>query len=209
MAATAQTQDVLPLDQPTWGPRPTTARHHQHWSLAAAATAVVGVLVAAIVIVTASSGAVSGDPTQPSGTTAGSADLGTLGRAYGSLVDRYENAERTWRGQANRIVAASPGSSASAASAEALIRPTVQFADVVDQADHDLARLPWPASMRGDVNALEADLATVSGDLRSIGGQSVSSMPQWLSNVAGDVSASSVASRRLMSDMGGPAISPS
>jgi hypothetical protein len=97
----------------------------------------------------------------------------------------------------------------SAASAEALIRPTVQFADVVDQADHDLVHLPWPVSMRGDVNALEVDLATVSGDLRSIGGQSVSSMPQWASNIVGDASASDVASRRLMSDLGGTTSPPS
>ena len=60
--------------------------------------------------------------------------------------------------------------------------------------------------MQGDVNALEADLATVSGDLRSIGGQSVSSMPQWLSNVVDDASASSTASQRLMGDLGGTAI---
>src|SRR5437588_10409343 len=138
MAATAQTQDVLPFDPPTLAPRPTAARHRQRWSLAGAALAGVGVLVATIVVVTANGGAVSGDPSQPRGTTAGSADLSALGRGYASLVVQYENAERTWRGQANKLVAASPGSSASSASAEALIRPSVQFANVVDQADHDL-----------------------------------------------------------------------
>ena len=200
MAVTAQTPGVLQLDPPTCAPRPTTARHRQRWSLAAAGVAGVGVLVAAIVVVMASGGPVGGDPTQAGGTVAGSANLGALGRGYGSLVERYESAESAWRAQANRLVAAPPASAA--ASAEALIRPTVHFADTVDQADHDLVDLPWPASMRGDVNALEADLATVSGDLRSIGGQSVSSMPLWLSNVAGDVSVSSAASDRLMGDLG-------
>jgi hypothetical protein len=209
MAATAETQAVLPLDEPTWGSRPTTGRHRQRWSLAVATLAGAGALVVAIVLVTASGGAVSGDPTQPRGTTAGSTDLGTLGRGYGSLVDRYENAERFWTAQADTVVGASPGAGASVASAEALIRPTVHFADVVDQVDHDLRRLPWPASMRGDMNALEADLAAVSGDLRSIGGQSVASMPQWRSNAAGDVSTSSVASHRLRSDLRGSAVSSS
>jgi hypothetical protein len=115
---------------------------------------------------------------------------------YTSLVARYQNADRTWRSQASRIVVGSP------ASAEALIRPSVRFADTVDQVDHDLARLPWPASMRGDVGALEADLAAVSGDLRSVGGQRVSSMPQWLSSVAGDVSQSSADSDRLTHRLG-------
>src|SRR5207302_1983853 len=84
------------LDVRTWGSRPTTGRHRLRGSLAAATLAGAGVLVVAIVLVTASGGAVSGDPTQPRGTTAGSTDLGTLGRGYGSLVDRYENAERSW-----------------------------------------------------------------------------------------------------------------
>jgi hypothetical protein len=133
-------------------------------------------------------------------------DLSALARGYGSLVTRYENAERAWSAQAKKVVA---GPAGSAASAEALIRPTVQFADAVDQADRDLVRLPWPASMRGDVDALEADLSTVSGDLRSIGGQSVSSMPQWVANVVGDASGSLGASHQLMSDLGGTTISPS
>lgn len=205
MAASAQTQGVPPLDPPC-APRPTAARHRRRWSLAAAGLAGVGVLAAAIVVATASGPAVSGDPSQARGTVAGSVDLSALGRGYGSLVIRYENAERAWSAQAKKVVAGPVGSSASA---EALIRPTVQFADAVDQADHDLVRLPWPASMRGDVNTLEADLSTVSGDLRSIGGQSVSSMPQWVSNVVGDASASLGASHQLMSDLGGTTISPS
>jgi hypothetical protein len=201
MAVTAQTQAVLPLEPPTWAPRPAIPRHRQRWSLAAAGLAGLGVLVATVVVIM-SGGAVSGAPTQGRGTVAESADVSALGSGYGSLLDRYENAERAWRTQANKMVAASTGS---AAAAEALIQPTVHFADTVDQADHDLVRLPWPPSMRGDVNVLEADLATVSGDLRSIGGQSVSSMPQWLSNVVDDVSASSTASQRLMGDLGGTA----
>jgi hypothetical protein len=204
MEVPPQTQRVLPLDPPTWAPRPTAARRRR-WSLAAAGLAGVGVLAAAIVVNMASGPAVSGDPSQARGTVAGSADLSALGRGYGSLVDRYEKAERAWSAQANKAVASPVGPAA----AEALIRPTVQFADTVDQADHDLVRLPWPASMRGDVNALEADLSTVSGDLRSIGGQSVSSMPQWVSNVVGDASESGVASQRLMSNVGGTTISPS
>jgi hypothetical protein len=199
MAVTAQTQAVLPLEPPTWAARPTVPRHRRRWSFAAAGLAGVGVLVATIVVVIASGGAVSGNPTQGRGTVAASTDVSALGRGYGSLLDRYENAERAWRTQANKMVAASTGS------AEALIPPTVHFADTVDQADHDLVHLPWPASMRADVNVLEADLATVSGDLRSIGGQSVSSMPQWLSNVVDDASASSTASNRLMGDLGGTA----
>lgn len=206
MAVTAQTEVVLPLDPPTWARRPTTARHRQRWPLAAAGLVGVGVLVTTIVVLSVSGGAVGGGSSQAGGTVAGSANLGALGRGYGSLVDRYENAERTWRAQANKLVVAS---AASAASAEALIRPTVQFADTVDQADHDLVHLLWPAPMRADVDALEADLATVSGDLRSIGGQSVSSMPAWASNVVGDVSATGAASHRLMSDLGGTTISPS
>jgi hypothetical protein len=203
MAVTAQTQAVLPLEPPSWAPRPAIPRHRQRWSLAAAGLAGVGVLVATTLVVIMSGGAVSGDPTQGRGTVAGSADLSALGRGYGTLLDRYENAERAWRTQANKMVAASTGS---AAAAEAMIQPTVQFADTVDQADHDLVHLRWPPSMQGDVKALEADLATVSGDLRSIGGQSVSSMPQWLSNVVDDASASSTASQRLMGDLGGTAI---
>jgi hypothetical protein len=174
--------------------------------LAAACLAGIGVLVTVVVVATASDGAVSAAPNEAQGTIAGSADLSALGRGYGSLVDRYEKAERAWRAEANKMVAGSIGS---AASAEALISPSVQFADTVDQADHDLVHLQWPASMRGDVNAFEINLATVSGDLRSIGGQSVSSMPQWVSNVVGDASASGVARQRLMSDLGGTTISPS
>jgi hypothetical protein len=173
--------------------------------LAAAGLAGIGVL-AIVVVATASGGAVSGAPNQAQGTIAGSADLSALGRGYGSIVDRYENAERAWRAQANKMVAGSIGW---AASAEALIQPSVQFADTVDRADHDLVHLQWPASMRGDVNAFEINLATVSGDLRSIGGQSVSSMPQWVSNVVGDASASGVASQRLVNDLNGTTISPS
>ncbi|HEY3701589.1 MAG TPA: hypothetical protein VGL32_04965 [Acidimicrobiales bacterium] len=202
MAVTAQTQAVLPLEPPTWATRPTIPRHRRRWSLAAAGLAGVGVLVATIVVATASGGAVSGDPTRGRGTVAASTDVSALGREYGSLLDRYENAERVWRTQANKMVAASTGS---AAAAEALIPPTVHFADTVDQADHDLVHLPWPPSMRADVNALEAGLATVSGDLRSIGGQSVSSMPEWLSNVVDNASASSTASHRLIGDLGGTA----
>jgi hypothetical protein len=203
MAVTAETQAVLPLEPPTWAPRPTILRHRQRWSLAAAGLAAVGVLVATIVVVIVTGSAVNGDPTQGRGTVAGSGDLSVVGRGYGSLLDRYGNAERAWRTQANKMVAAPTGS---AAAAEALIRPSVQFADTVDQADHDLVQLRWPPSMQADVNAFEADLATVSGDLRSIGAQSVSSMPQWLSNVVDDASASSTASHRLMGDLGGTAI---
>ncbi|HEX4541135.1 MAG TPA: hypothetical protein VH112_12920 [Acidimicrobiales bacterium] len=200
MAVTAQARGVLPLDPPSWAaPSLTSTGRRQRWSLAAAGLAGIGVLVVVIVVLTVSGGAVSGDPTQSRGAAPRSADLSATGRGYGPLVARYENAERTWRAQANKMVAAS---TASTASAEALIRPAVQFADTVDQVDHDLVHLRWPASMRGDVNALEAELATVSGDLRSIGGQSVSSMAQWLSNAVADASAASAASQRLKGDLG-------
>jgi hypothetical protein len=200
MAVTAQAHGVLPLDPPSWAaPSLTSTGRRQRWSLAAAGLAGIGVLVVVIVVLTVSGGAVSGDPTQSHGAAPRSADLSATGRGYEPLVARYANAERTWRAQADKMVAAS---TASATSAEALIRPAVQFADRVDQVDHDLVHLRWPASMRGDVNVLEADLATVSGDLRSIGGQSVSSMPQWLSNAVDDASAASAASQRLEGDLG-------
>jgi hypothetical protein len=200
MAVTAQAHGVLPLDPPSWAaPSLTSTGRRQRWSLAAAGLAGIGVLVVVIVVLTVSGGAVSGDPTQSHGAAPRSADLSATGRGYEPLVARYANAERTWRAQADKMVAAS---TASATSAEALIRPAVQFADRVDQVDHDLVHLRWPASMRGDVNALAADLATVSGDLRSIGGQSVSSMPQWLSNAVDDASAASAASQRLEGDLG-------
>lgn len=206
MAVTAQAHGVLPLDPPSWAaPSLTSTGRRQRWSLAAAGLAGIGVLVVVIVVLTVSGGAVSGDPTQSHGAAPRSADLSATGHGYEPLVARYANAERTWRAQANKMVAASTASATSTtstASAEALIRPAVQFADTVDQVDHDLVHLRWPASMRGDVNALEADLATVSGDLRSIGGQSVSSMPQWLSNAVDDASAASAASQRLEGDLG-------
>jgi hypothetical protein len=164
-----------------------------------------GVLVAAVVAITVtlSSSSVSGDPAPAGGTGARSADLGVLVRSYTTLVATYETAERTWKARAQRMVAGS------ASSAEALIRPTVQFADTVDQVDRDLVDLSWPPSLRGDATALEADLATVSGDLRSIGGQRVSSMSQWISNVNDAAARSSAASNRLRRALGGTTIAPS
>jgi hypothetical protein len=130
-------------------------------------------------------------------------DLGALACDYSGLATAYENAERAWKAHADKMV------SGSSSWAEALIRPTVQFADAVDGAADDLARLSWPRSVRGDVDALETDLSTVSRDLRSVGGQRVSSMAQWASNVVGDVSRSGRASRRLGRDLGGTTVPPS
>ena len=203
MAATAQAQSVLPLE-PTWAVATTPASRRPGWSRGALAASGAGVLVAAIVavMVTVSSGAVSGD-SRVSRTGAPSADLGTLARDYSGLVTAYGNAERVWKAHADRMV------SGSASSAEALIGPTVHFADTVDGVDHELAALSWPPSMRSDVDALETDLATVSGDLRSVGGQRVSSMAQWVFNVIGDASRSTGAGRRLADDLGRTTVPPS
>ncbi len=195
MAATAQREGVLAPDAPSWPPPPTVTPPRRRWSPAAAGLAGVGVLVTAVLAMVGS-GAVSDDPAQAGAAVAGSGDLGSVGHGYRSVIERYENAERVWTALASKT------ETGSATSAEALIRPSVQFADAVDQSDHDLLGLAWPTSMRGDVNALERDLATVSGDLRSIGGQRVSSMRQWVANVMADASASSVASHRLMNDLG-------
>jgi len=201
MAVTAQAQAALPLEPSAWGVGPATARSRRGWPWAAAGLAGSGILVAAIIAATliVSGGAVSGDPTQARSSSGSSAGQDALARGYSSLVERYRTADRTWKAQADRSDAGS------AAAAEALIRPSVQFADVVDQVDHDLVRLAWPVSMQVDVNALEAGLATVSGDLRSIGGQSVSSMPQWVSNVVAVAAQSSAESDRLTRHLDGAA----
>jgi hypothetical protein len=201
MAVTAQAESVLSLEPSTWGVPPTTAPRRRDGPWAAVGLAGAGVLVAAIVAITVTVGssALSGDPAQARINGDPSADHGSLVRSFNSVVERYQSADRTWMSQAGRIVVGS------AASAEALIRPSVQFADTVDQVDHDLVHLSWPPSMRGDVTALEADLATVSGDLRSIGGQRVTSMRQWLANVVGDASQSSADSDRLARHLGATA----
>ncbi len=199
MAVTAQAQAALPLEPSVWVVGPATARLRRGWPWAAAGLTGSGILVAAIIAVTltVSGGAVSGDPTQARSSSDSSAGQGALARGYSSLVERYRTADRAWKAQADK------SGTGSAASAEALIRPSVQFADVVDQVDHDLVRLAWPASMQVDVNTLEAGLAAVSGDLRSIGGQRVSSMPQWISNVVAVAAQSSAESDRLTRHLDG------
>ncbi|HWC38335.1 MAG TPA: hypothetical protein VG476_07390 [Acidimicrobiales bacterium] len=202
MAATAQAQSVVALE-PTWDVAADPARRRPRWPWGALAAGGATVLVAATVAVAVVfNSSVGSGESRGSGAGAPSTDLGALARSYAGVTTAYENAERAWKARADRMV------SGSASSAEALIRPTVQFADAVDGVAHDLAGLSWPPSVRADVGALEADLAILSGDLRSIGGQSVSSMAQWASNVVGDASRSSVASDRLGRDLGGTTILP-
>jgi hypothetical protein len=199
MAVTAQAQGASTLEPSTWAVPETSLERRRGWRWAAVGLAGAGSLVAAIVAVTltVSSSAVSGDPAPAYGNLDASPDHGVLVRGYTLRVARYQDADRTWRSHASKIVVGS------GVSAEAMIRPSVQFADTIDQIDHDLAQLEWPASMGGDVSTLEADLATVSGDLRSIGGQRLSSMPQWVSNVVADASQSSADSDRLTRSLDG------
>ena len=198
MAVTAQAQSALTLEpSTTWALRPSPARRRHGRPWAAIGLVGAGMVAAGIatVTITVGSSAVGRDSVQANTSVDASLD-GTLVGGYRSLVGRFQDADRAWRSQASRFVVGS------ATSAEALIRPSVQFADTIDRVDHDLVRLSWPASIRGDVKVFETDLATVSGDLRSIGGQRVSSMPQWVSNVVGDASQAGAASNRLTRQLG-------
>lgn len=132
--------------------------------------------------------------TTPTATTA--PDLDALGQQYLKIVGPANQAVDDFNKKTTTYT--------DNTTAEEVARDAAPLADALDKASNDLLQVDWPASVQQDVKEMVKAYGALSGDLRSVGNQTIFSVANWTTQLAQDGGRARAAANIVRADLGLP-----
>jgi hypothetical protein len=163
-----------------------------------------GLALWAVLVVAACGGGNSAAPntttTKPAATTTATTapDLDALGQQYLTIIGPANQAVNEFNKKTTTYT--------DNTTAEEVARDAAPLADAIDKASNDLLQVDWPASIQQDIKELVKAYGALSGDLRSVGNQTIFSIANWTTQFAQDGGRARAAANIVRADLGLPPV---